>query len=458
MAAEQPSERPAAGWRAFLLLWGGQFVSLTGSAVTGFGLGVFVFQQTGSVTDLSVIYVLGLLPFALASPLAGAVVDRWGSRASLLASNAAAALVVAILALLLLTGTFALWQVYPLVAALSLARSVQSPALSAAMPLVVPPGQLGRANGLRMVALAISQVVAPAAGGVLLPVITLPGILVADVISFGLAIGTLLALRIAPAAAADRRGGPVQLLHDIADAWRHLRVRSGLTGLLIFLGALNFCAGFVDVLITPLVLSFADPRGLGLVLSVGGIGAITAGAALSIWGGPRRRVRGILLLSTLMAGATAVGGARPALLPVTVAAFVFLGALGAVIGINQTLWQTKVPTALLGRTTALQNLLTNLPQLLAYGLAGPLVDRVFTPLLDSDPMIAPVLSLLVGQGPGRGSAVLLWTVGVLLALSVGLAALHPRLRRLEDELPDVDPAASAGRPAVADRPGRGVRS
>jgi hypothetical protein len=64
------------GMRPFFIVWVGQLVSVTGTALTGFGLQVWVFLETGSVTKLALVSLFLALPSVLLAPLAGALVDR----------------------------------------------------------------------------------------------------------------------------------------------------------------------------------------------------------------------------------------------------------------------------------------------------------------------------------------------------------------------------------------------
>lgn len=445
-------------FRRFVILWCGQFVSMTGSGLSGFALGVYAYLQTGSVTTLGFIYALAYLPMILASPFTGSLVDRWGPRRSLVVSNIAAALVTLTLAALLATDSFQIWHIYPIVIGLSLVGALFTPSFETAMPLLVPRHQLGRANGLRMIALATSQVLAPVIAGYVLLAIDISGIILLDCLSFVLALLTLAAVRI------PRPSGPAatpphlsSLLREFAEAWRWVAARRGLVALMVYLGALNFCAGFVDVLITPLVLAFASVEALGTILSIGGLGMIAASLALSVWGGPRRRVPGLLGFSLVLGVATIVGALRPSVPLIAVGAVLFLGSLAIVMGTNQTIWQSKVEPALLGRTMALLNMVANAPQLLAYGLAGLAADRVFAPLVGRDEVRSPVVAALVGQGPGRGSALLLVMMGVLIVACAIAGFAYPRLRHLDRELldatgeepsmpvePDATPTVSVG--------------
>ena len=433
------------GLRAYLTVWAGQFLSLLGSGLSGFALGVYVYRLTGSATTLGVIFALGLLPSILAAPFAGSLVDRWGTRRALLVSNAGNMAITLVLAVLLYTHTFQVWHVFPIVAVSSLVAALEVPAFGALAPQLVAKEQLGRVNGLRMFAVAASQVLAPVTAGFLLLAIQIQGIILVDFVSFLVAILTLLAVPIPappPTDEAETTEG-LRLWADFTEGWRYIAGRPGLLGLLVFLASVNFSAGFIDLLITPLVLSFASPGSLGTVLTLGGIGMVVTSVAVSVRGGPRRRVRGILGFSLVMAAATVLGAARPDVVLVAVAAFIFMGALGVAISTNQTIWQTKVEQRLMGRAISIVNMVSQVPQLVAYTVAGLAVDRVFAPLVGRDRVRSPALATLVGNGPGRGIALLMMVMGVLIALSVAVAAANPRLRGLEDELPDAVPETVA---------------
>lgn len=93
------------GFKSFLLIWFGQLISLTGSGLTGFALGVWVYQHTGSVTQFALISLFTTLPGIVFSPIAGALVDRWDRRWAMILSDSGAGLCTLSVALLLLAGT-----------------------------------------------------------------------------------------------------------------------------------------------------------------------------------------------------------------------------------------------------------------------------------------------------------------------------------------------------------------
>jgi MFS transporter, DHA3 family, macrolide efflux protein len=445
MAAE-PS-----GFRAFAILWSGQFASLAGSGLSNFALGVYAYLHTGSVTTLGLVYALAYLPFVLASPFTGPLVDRWGPRRALVVSNVGASVVMLALAASLAAGSFAVWHLYIVVACIAALGALEMPAFESAIPALVGRRQLGRANGMRMLAEGTSRLVAPVAAGFLLLAIHLSGVILMDCVSYAVALLSLAAVRIpryleSADAAAPRAATPSNLLHDFGQAWHYITARRALVALLVFTALVNFCGGFVQLLITPLVLALGSPATLGTVLSAAGTGMVVASLAMSVWGGPRRRrVDAILWFSLLMGVAMIAGALRPDTALIAAAGFMVLGSSAIVITCNQLIWQTKIEPRLLGRTMALLGIAFSAPQLLAYALAGVAADRIFVPLAGRDEVRSPVLRVLVGNGPGRGFALLIMLMGVLIAACVLGGALYPRLRRLDAELPDrtADADASA---------------
>ena len=127
--------------RAFLVIWFGQLVSLLGSQLTGFALGVWVYDETRSVLMLSLTIVAVQAPVALLSPLAGVLADRWDRRTAMIVSDLGAGLAVLAAALLYLTHRLQPWMVIPINIWMAAFGSLMWPAYSAAVTLLVPKEQ-----------------------------------------------------------------------------------------------------------------------------------------------------------------------------------------------------------------------------------------------------------------------------------------------------------------------------
>lgn len=384
--------------RVFILIWFGQLVSLIGSGLTGFALGVWVYQRTGSVTQFALISLSTTLPLILISPLAGTLVDRWNRRWVMLFSDSGAGLSTLAIALLLVAGRLEVWHIYLATAVSSTASAFQWPAYTAATTLLVPK-HLGRASGMTQLGQAVAQLISPVLAGVLLVTIQLPGVILLDFTTFLFALVTLLLVRFPDAkTTAAGEAGKGSLLRETAYGLRYITARPGLFGLLIFFTASNFLVGFVVVLTTPLVLSFASSVALGTILSIGGSGMLVGSLVMSTWGGPQRRINtvfGFMLLSGLC---IMVAGLRPSVPLFALTAFLFFLGLPLINGSTQVIFQQKVAPELQGRVFALNGAIAGAALPLAYVVAGPLADQVFEPLMASNGFLAKSIGQLIGVG------------------------------------------------------------
>ena len=422
---------------AFVLIWFGQLTSLVGSGLTSFALGVLVYQTTDSVTAYALIVLCTMAPNVLLSPLAGALVDRWDRRWAMILSDTGAGLSTLAIVLLLITGRFELWPICLATAASSAFSAFQWPAYSAATTLLVPKKQYGRANGMVQLGRAIGLIASPALAGFLVAQIEVWGVILIDFATFLFAVLTLLLVRIprpAPTPAGEAAKG--SLWGEIVYGWTYLTARPGLLGLLIIFALTNFLLGAVMVLFTPLVLSFTDARALGAMTSIGASGMLFGGLAMSVWGGPKRRIHGVLGFLLLEGLALSIGGLRPSVPLITLAAFGFFFSFPIVNASSDAIWQSKVAPDVQGRVFAMRSTIAMSFMPLAYVLAGPLADRVFEPLLAVGGPLAGSVGQLVGVGPGRGIGLMLVAMGLGIVLATAASVLYPRIRLVEDELPD----------------------
>jgi MFS transporter, DHA3 family, macrolide efflux protein len=452
LAAAAP---PPRSMRAFLIIWFGQVISNLGSGLTAFALGVWAFRETGSVTAISLITLFATLPSTLLSPLAGALTDRWNRRTVLLINNVGSGMCTLLLASLYWSGRIEIWQIYVLVLASRCFNVFQLPAFAAATVQLVPRNQLVRANGMAQLGPAAALIASPILAALLMDVIGVGGVIFLDFASFLLAAGTLLAIRIPkPEASAAGQEGKGSLLYESLYGWTYIRKRPGLLGLLLFFAAANYFLAVVQILLTPLVLSFASARTLGVVNSCGAGGAVLGGLVLGVWGGGRSQRRIPLILGfTVLQGATLLlGGLRPNAVLVAAATAVALFATPIIRGSSEAIWQSKVPQDLQGRVYAIRRMIAGVAFPLAGASAGPLADRVFGPLLLPGGALADSLGKVIGVGPGRGVGLLFMLFGALTLVSVVVIYKVRAVRCVETELPDVlrdsTPAAEPAAPAA----------
>ncbi|HEX8161807.1 MAG TPA: MFS transporter [Pyrinomonadaceae bacterium] len=440
------------GMRTFIMIWAGQCVSLVGTGLTSFSLGIWVYQRTGSVTKFALISLFSTLPVLLLMPLIGALADRWDRRLTMIMSDTVAALCTLGLAALVSAGRLDVWEIYVVLGVVSLCSAFRWPAYTASTTLLVAKRDLGRVSGLAQMGPAAAQILAPALAGVLLVTVGIGRVLLIDFSTYLVALTMLLIVRVPrPEATDEGKAGKGTLLGESSYGWRYLAARPGLLGLLVFFAVANFLVGMSNVLATPLILSFASPAVLGTVLSIGGAGMLFGTVLMVAWGGPKRRVNGVLGFLALIGLCIVLAGLRPSAPLVGAACFLFFMSLPITNGSSQAIWQTKVAPDVQGRVFAMRAMIGGSCLPLAYFVAGPLADRVFEPLLAPGGPLADSVGRVLGTGKGRGIGLLFVLIGLLTVLGTAIGYRYPRLRLVEDELPDFVPDEAQ---AAADERGR----
>ena len=427
------------GMRTFFVVWFGQLVSTIGSGLTGFALGVWVYQETGSTTLFAMNMLAYAIPNLVVSPFAGALVDRWDRRKIMIMSDTGAGLVTLSVAALLVTGYLEVWHVFLATAVSATFTTFQWPAYSATTTLLVPKEQLGRAGGMVQIGEAVSQLLAPAAAGALFVTTGLQGVVLIDFITYLIAVGTLLFVRFPkPETTEEGEQSKGSLLSEAVYGWKYIAARSGLLGLLLIFAAFNFLSSLTFPLITPLVLDMSSPDVLGLLFSIVGVGMLIGTLVMSVWGGPKRRIHGVLFF-LFLAGLFTMGFGFSSSLPImAISGFLLFLVLPTINGSSQAIWQSKVAPDVQGRVFAARRMIASSIMPIAYVLAGPLNDKIFKPLLVEGGTLADTLvGEVLGVGLSRGTGLLFIVIGFLSALVALSGYLNPRVRNVEDELPDV---------------------
>jgi DHA3 family macrolide efflux protein-like MFS transporter len=425
------------GARTFALVLFGQFISLVGSSLTTFALGVWVYERTGSTTEYALISFFITVPGILMSPVAGALVDRWDRRLAMMLSDSGAACSTLFIAVLLLAGRLDTWHIYFAAGVGAVFTAFQYPAYMAASTLLISKKHYARASGLMALTGALGYLVAPVLGAWLLVMIHMAGVILIDFVTFLFSLLTLSVVRFPPPPpSAEGKQGSGTLLQEAAYGWLYIKARQGLLALLILFAMANLFIGLANVLMVPLILSFTSVKTLGAIGSISTSGFLVGGAVMSIWGGPKRRIRGIFAFGGISGLAMAIAGLSPSILLVAggMWGLFFCGVI--IDACSQAIWQSKVAPDIQGRVFSVRAMIAQSTLPLAYLLAGPLADTVFEPLLTPTGPLSHSVGRVIGTGSGRGTGLLFIVLGVALLLTVIGAALYPHLRNVEDELPD----------------------
>jgi MFS family permease len=436
-------KRPT-GMAAFTIVWIGQVFSLLGTAMSQFALTLWAYEITGKATPLALVSFFFLVPMVALGPFVGVLVDRGNRKLMMMFSDLAAAFTTAIVLVLSATDKLQVWHLYVTATITGVFQGFQWPAYSATIALMLPKKQYARANGMLEMAGNASGIFAPILAGALIGPLGLTGILIIDLISAAIAIGTLIFVYIPqpPKTEASRRGAG-SFLKETAYGFRYILSRPSLLGLQTVFMVGNFFENVAFGVLAPMILARTGNSELifGSVQSAGAIGGLVGGLVVAAWGGPKRRVHGVLVswFCIGLLGTTLIGIGQT--LPIW-AASMFLRMLFSPIvnSSNQAIWQAKVTPAVQGRVFATRATIAWLVMPLGRLLSGPLADQILEPAMAEGGSLSPAFSWLVGTGTGAGMGLQFAITGLLAALTGLSGYLITAVRNAEDILPDYDSA------------------
>ena len=401
-------------FRRFLLLWSGELVSSIGSGLTSFGLGVYVFRQTGSAADMALVTLLAFLPTLLLSVPAGVLADRYDRRMLMMVGDGCSALGILYILYCMQTGGASLAQICIGVTVSSVFSALLEPAYRATVSDLLEKEEYSRASGLVSLAGSARYLVSPILAGILLSVSDVRLLLLLDAATFLLTVICTGAVRRGLASRpADRS---VSFLTQMREGWQAVTQKRGVFLLILLSSAMTCFMGAFQILAEPLILAFADSSTLGVCETICASGMLVSSLYLGVRGIRRGYVR-LLSLSLALSGvAMALFGLRENLVLICASGFGFFAMLPFANNCLDYLVRTNIDDALQGRAWGLIGFLSQLGYVVAYGLSGILADGMGSRLQ---------------IGVGRGSALVIMAAGALLVL-IALSLLPIRsIRRLE---------------------------
>jgi MFS family permease len=379
-------------------------------------------------------------PLIIFSPIAGVLVDRWNRKWVMALSDLGAGLVTLTIFILMLTGRLEVWHLYVTGVVGGIFGAFQWPAYSAAITLLVPKRHYARTSGLIDVAGSGVGIIAPILAGFLIPLIGFTGIIAIDLVTLVIALFFLLLVFIPEPKRKpqDRTSGA--FFRELVYGFRYLIDRRSLLNLqlVFFFGNLFFSIGIT--LFTPMILASTggDSAILGSVQSAGAIGGLVGGLILTVWGGPKEKIHGVLL-GWILSGALGLGlmGLGRSLPFWLVAHFLMMMITPMLNGSNQAIWMAKTAPEVQGRVFSVRRFVAQITAPISMAVAGPLADQVFEPaLVSTEHWLGKLLDPIFPTGPGAGMSLIILMSGILV-MGVGFGAYRNRqIRHVETLIPD----------------------
>jgi len=402
--------------RKFILLWAGELISSIGGGLTSFGLGVYIFQQTGSAANMALITLLGFLPTLLLSVPAGALADRYDRRLLMMIGDGCSALGIVFILVCMMNGGASLAQICMGVLISSVFSALLEPAFRATITDLLTREEFSKASGLVSLAGSARYLFSPILAGFLLTVSDVKLLLVIDICTFFLTVISAAVVRksIGRKAAETKEG----FLESIREGWRILRSERGVLLLVLVSSAITLFMGMFQILAEPMVLSFSDEKTLGIIETICASGMLVSGLILGMRG-IKRNFTGIMSMSLAAAGIMMIGfGLFENICTICISGFLFFAALPFANNCLDYLTRTHIPDDVQGRVWGLIGFLSQFGYVIAYAVSGVAADA---------------LGQWTGMGVGRGSAMVIQAAGGMMA-AIAVSMLFIRsIRGLENK-------------------------
>ncbi|HEY9860794.1 MAG TPA: MFS transporter, partial [Candidatus Obscuribacterales bacterium] len=287
--------------RKFLILWSGQVASVLGTEMTNFAITLWAWELTGQATPLALIFFFTRTPKVIAASFAGVLVDRWNRKQLMMLGDGMAGISTVVLLGLLLTNQLAIWHLYVAGAVNGLFGYFQDLAYSTSMSQIVPKQHYARATAMdSYLTYSGSAILAPAIAGILYPLIKLPGILLIDFTTFLIAVSIVWFTTIPQPKIEAKPFSKAQLWEEFTFGFRYIFRHPSLLAILIFLLNSNLLTNAAWAIQPVMILARSQDNATALasVQAAIGVGGVVGGGLLSVWGGPKRRIHGLLLGQT----------------------------------------------------------------------------------------------------------------------------------------------------------------
>ena len=399
----------------FILLWAGEFISSIGGGLTSFGLGLYIFQKTGSAADMAMLTLLGFLPALVLKVPAGVLADRYDRRLLMMIGDGLSGLGVLFILICMLQGEASLWQIYLGTTVSSVFSALLEPSYTATITDLLTKEQYSKANGLVSMAASSRYIFSPVIAGFLLAVSDIKLILIIDICTFFLTVVAAAIVR--SGITTSIKNEPEPFFKSMKEGWAAVTAKKGLVVLVVVSSLICLFMGVFQVLGEPFVLSFADSKTLGIVETAAASGMLVTSIILGIKGIKKNFVRA-LWIGLVVSG---VGMALFAVCenPYVICAFGFLffAALPFANNSLDYLVRTNIPDELQGRAWGFLGFISQLGYVAAYGLSGVTADLV---------------GKVTGGGVGKGSAITVTCAGICLIIVALVMSGIKKIRELEN--------------------------
>jgi len=374
--------------RNIILFLSSQTISLFGSSLVQYAIMWHITLTTESGLMMTLYILCGFIPTFILSPVAGVWADRYNRKMLIIVADSLIAIATLILAILFLMGYEAIWLFFVMAAIRAFGTGIQTPAVGAILPQIVPKDQLTKVNGANGSIQAVIMFVSPMVSAALLAMASIEVILFIDVITAAIAIFTLLAFVKISVHEKALEKQTTSYLSDFKQGLQYVNNHEFLKKFFVFF-AVFFVLMAPAAFLTPLQVtrSFGDDVWRLTAIEIAfSVGMMVGGGVIASWGGFPNKMKTLGFASVIMGICTFALG----VIPIFWIYLVFMALFGVAMPIFNTpatvLLQEKVEEDYLGRVFGVMGMISTSMMPLGMLIFGPIADFI------------PIEWLLVGTG------------------------------------------------------------
>lgn len=386
--------------RNIIIFLSSQTISLFGSSLVQYAMMWYVTLETESGMQMTMYILCGFIPTFILSPVAGVWADRYNRKILIMLADGMIATATLILAILFMMGYSAMWILFLMAAIRAIGTGIQTPAVGAVLPQIVPTDKLTKVNGINGSIQAVMMFISPMISAALLTMTSMEIIFFIDVVTATIAILTLLIFLKIPTHEKAKEKQQVSYLSDFKEGLQYVNNHAFLKKLFIFF-ALFLVLMAPAAFLTPLQVTrtFGDDvwRLTGIEIAFS-IGMMIGGGLIATWGGFSNRFKTIVLSSAIAGVCTFLLG----ITPIFWVYLVFMGMFGISMPIFNTpvtvLIQEKVEEEYLGRVFGVMGMISTSMMPMGMVIFGPIADIIsIEVLLVGTGLLMLVLTVVISR-------------------------------------------------------------
>lgn len=355
-----------------------QTMSLFGSLLVQYAISWYITIKTQSALMMTISIICGFLPAFFISPFAGVWADRYNRKILIILADSLIAISTLFIAILFFLGYDALWLLFVISAIRSLGAGIQTPAVGAFIPQIVPEDKLTKVNATNSSIQSMMMILSPILSGALLSIASIEIIFFVDVVTALAAVLTLILFLHVPAHAKANADEKISYFTDMKEGFRYIKshnyVKAFFTFCIIF-----FILVSPSAFLTPLQVtrSFGNDVWRLTAIEIFFAGGMLAGGIIMLsWGGFKNKV-------FTMVSANIIIGIFTMALGITSVFWIyliFMGVVGIAIPMFNTpatvLLQQKVEPDYLGRVFGVLGMISSLMMPAGMLIFGPIADFI----------------------------------------------------------------------------------